>query len=172
MHSKTSPSLRSAGVLISLLSCTFFVYYIWQHGFGSWLQTSTTLPSFALKPHEAGEGWHSVIQESSARIQPSVEYIDLTSKDLSPSQPYNIYPDYKTQTSSQRWHGSPQPCLGPRGVSVNSNPDMLKAWDVGSTGKRCILSCSGLETYQWQSCKPRTHVWLFCRKWTGWHPLF
>ena len=137
MHSKTSPFLRSAGVLISLLSCTFFVYYIWQHGFGSWLQTSTTLlPSFALNHHEAGDDWHLVIQESSPRRQPSVEYIDLASKNLSPPQPYNIYPDYKTQTSSQRWHGSSQPCLGPRGVNVNSNPDdMLQAWDVGSTGK-------------------------------------
>ena len=124
MDLKKRPFSCWAGILLSLLSCTFLVFYIWQHEFASLLHMPTTvLPASVFN--------HPVTGGPSAHRPPSVEYIDLASRHLSPPQSYNA------QTSSQKWHGSPQPCLGPRGVNVNSNPDdMLKAWVIGSNGKR------------------------------------
>ena len=124
MQLKTTPLSRYAGIPLSLLSCVFLIFYIWQHYFAYWLHIRTTLPDPVLSDHDAHR-------------PPSIEYIDLASKDLLPPQIYNVYPDHNAPTSSQRWHGSRQPCLGPRGENVNGNPDdMLKAWAVGTAGKR------------------------------------
>ena len=168
---KTKAFSRCAGIFVSLLSCAFFFLYVWRHDFGSPLHRKPTgVSGFVPNDHDAGVDGRAVIEGPSGRRPPSVDYIDLTSEDLSPRRPYNVYPVYNGQSWSQRWYwwyGSRQPCLGPRGVNVNSNPDdMLEAWVVDPTGRRLVSSCSRTRTYRWQSSESRTHVWLLCREWT------
>lgn len=140
---KTKPFSPCAGVLVSLLPYTFSISYIWRHDFGIPLYRNiTVVPDFVLNDHGVENHGHPIIEEPSARRLPSVDYIDLASRDLFPRKPYNVYPDYNVQAWCLRWHGSQQPCLGPRGVHVNSNPDdMLEAWVVDPIGKRLVSSC-------------------------------
>lgn len=139
---KTKAFSRYAGLLASLLSCAFLVCYLWRHGFAFPLHKhAALLPAFVPHDHLAGDDRHPVIEAPSSRRPPSVDYIDLASKYLVPRRLYNVYPDYNGRTWRQRWYGSQQPCLGPRGVNVNSNPDdMLQAWVVDPIGMRLVSS--------------------------------
>lgn len=153
---KIKASSRSTTlVLVSLLSCLFSLFYFSQHDF----QFSPFLPNI----HDVGKDTHPVINRL-----PSVEYIDLATNHTLSRTPYNIYPAYGGQKWSQVWHGSQQqPCMGPRGVNVNNDPnDMMEAWEVDPIGPCLVSSCSPIETDRWQSSQSRTDVWLLRRKWT------
>ena len=133
---KTKVFSLHTGVLVSLLSCAFSFYYFFHHDF----QFSRFLPNI----YHVGKDTHPVINRP-----PSVEYIDIATNHTLSRTPYNIYPAYRSQEWSQRWHGSlqqQQPCMGPRGVNVNSNPDdMIEAWDADPIGPRLVLSCFAIE---------------------------
>ena len=145
---KTMVFSRCAGILVSLLSCVFFILYFGHHDLRiSMHRYPTVFPSLAPSDHDSGVDRHTLMNGPSTRRPPSVDYIDLASKDLFPRRPYNIYPNFNGHSWSQRWYGSQQPCLGPRGVHVNSNPDdMLEAWPVGPNGETLVSSCSTFET--------------------------
>lgn len=130
VHMKTRAFSRCVGVLVALLLCAFSIFYVWQLDFGFSLHRhNTVISGFVPHFYGAGDNKHPVIEWPSARRRPSVDYINLAFKDLLPRRPYNVYPDRNGQRWTQRWHGSQQPCLGPRGVHVNSNSDdMLEAW--------------------------------------------
>lgn len=168
VNMKTKAFSRYVGVLVSLLSCAFSLFYFSQYDFRFPLHIHTTLVSgFIPNQHVAGKSTRPVVERPLARRPPSVEFIDIATNDTLSRGPYNTYPSYNDQAWSQRWHGSQQPCLGPRGVNVNSNPDdMLEARDVDPKGTHLVSSCSAIETYTRQSSRSRTHVWLLYRKWT------
>ena len=168
MVMKTKSFSRCVTILAFLLSSTFSIFYIWHLDFGFSLHRHTTLvSSYVSNDHDAGDGRRPIVQGSSARRPPSVDYVDLSSKEPSLRRPYNVYPDYNSRAWNQRRYGSQRPCLGPRGVNVNGNPDdMLEAWLLNPAGKRLVSSCLGIETYPWQRFEPRTHVRLLRREWT------
>ena len=49
---------------------------------------------------------------------------------------YNPYPKYNSPEWSQKWKGVHVPCVGPRGVPVNGEPeDMLRVYHAWPKGK-------------------------------------
>ena len=137
---KTKAFSCCAGVLVSLLACAFSLFYFWQYDFRFPLHIHTTFDSgFLPNQHNAGKDTRPVVEWPVARRPPSVEYIDIATNATLSRGPYNVYPNYNGQAWSQRWHGSQQPCLGPRGVNVNGNSDdMIEAWDVDPLGTRLV----------------------------------
>lgn len=71
---------------------------------------------------------------SSNPSAPVVPALKGSAKELV-SDIYNPYPEYNTRHWRNKWKGSHAPCIGPRGVEVNDNPDdMVKAHRLKKKG--------------------------------------
>ena len=85
----------------------------------------------ALKPsvsHYSDEYRHNSSHDEPAAPPPSFDFIDLSKLDTASlsNAHYNPYVE-----SNGIWRSSRKPCVGPRGVDVNGNPDdMLLAYAV------------------------------------------
>ena len=64
----------------------------------------------------------------------SIPALQGSAKEL-PSDFYDPYPEYNSRKWMKKWKGTHAPCLGPRGVDVNVNPDdMVKAHRLKTKG--------------------------------------
>ena len=67
-------------------------------------------------------------------MRPSIPALQGSAREL-PSDFYDPYPEYNSRKWRKKWKGTHAPCLGPRGVDVNVNPDdMVKAHRLKTKG--------------------------------------
>ena len=95
-------------------------------------QSTSALPAFTSSTsHYNDEYRHNSSHEPTA-LPPSFDFIDLGRLNRSSLSYAHYNPFFE---SNDFWYGSRKPCVGPRGVDVNGNPDdMLLAYAVKSPG--------------------------------------
>ena len=125
---RDKPLLKSFCVLIFIF-VTVTLRYLLPRSHGP--NVKNTLQAFA----PSGSHYHDKYCHNSsytpAAPPPSFDFPDLNS--LNRPLPFAHYDPYIKDESPR--HGSRKPCLGPRGVDMNDNPDdMLIAHSVNSEG--------------------------------------
>lgn len=124
-HSPRPCGFKTYGGIIFLILSLLYTFQrllYYQH--------SSSRPAFVSPNNNLEHEYYLDTLQASEQTAPSVNFIDLEKKGL-PFAPYNPYPDYKNRGWKRRWRGAHKPCMGPRGVNVNGNPDdMLVATSV------------------------------------------